>query len=583
MARTKQTARKDGKKKKKDAPDRPQPERMFPADENNPALNPNLKSKNEIAKERKEWEDAIKLLQHRVHSAPLKPAPPKQLLTLIGAFLTSYSFDDTYRIYRLQCNARSKLDGWDSVLGEKLPKDLPDLVKLYKYGLQNYEEKQRLDETSSSDGEDMAASEPNKKTRMRPEEKVKREKKTAAEAEVEQTSSSGSSDDSSDSPNSDVDMNDASVASKPAKIFVSSRPSTSSSSAISTSDSDEDDENGKAGLGASPRKPTATEITNPLKRKKAPSVSSSSSSSFSEEEPAPKRAKKEIAMSGMTVGAADAISKKEDSKQRASQSSSSGSSTSSSGSELASDSPDSEPKKQVNLSDHGGKGTHFSTTTNSADLSVSDTTSSDSESENEFTVPKRKKSTDESKVSSDSSVTLVPTPTTSTSRNNVDRVNHTATSSSSSSSSSTSSFSSSDSEPEPEPAREVPSLTSSTSKTARRKASPSLKPLVDSATTTVVKGMSDPTTETTTPTTRTIQKESKLKAVPFTRIPPNTPIPAALASNAYQPYDYAERAHQDLSVTKGKGFTKEKNKKKRGSYRGGVIDVGPGRAIRFQD
>ncbi|KAL9607187.1 MAG: hypothetical protein Q9204_009361, partial [Flavoplaca sp. TL-2023a] len=65
------------------------------------------------------------------------------------------------------------------------------------------------------------------------------------------------------------------------------------------------------------------------------------------------------------------------------------------------------------------------------------------------------------------------------------------------------------------------------------------------------------------------KKEPKPRAVPFTRISPNTPIPASLASNAYQPYDYAERAHQDLIITKGKGFTKEKNKKKRGSYRGG--------------
>jgi hypothetical protein len=34
--------------------------------------------------------------------------------------------------------------------------------------------------------------------------------------------------------------------------------------------------------------------------------------------------------------------------------------------------------------------------------------------------------------------------------------------------------------------------------------------------------------------------------------------------------DYGARASADLIVTRGKGFTKEKNKKKRGSYRGGV-------------
>lgn len=37
--------------------------------------------------------------------------------------------------------------------------------------------------------------------------------------------------------------------------------------------------------------------------------------------------------------------------------------------------------------------------------------------------------------------------------------------------------------------------------------------------------------------------------------------------------DYGARASADLIVTRGKGFTKEKNKKKRGSYRGGVSKI----------
>jgi len=37
--------------------------------------------------------------------------------------------------------------------------------------------------------------------------------------------------------------------------------------------------------------------------------------------------------------------------------------------------------------------------------------------------------------------------------------------------------------------------------------------------------------------------------------------------------DYGRRAHQDLIVTRGAGFRKEKNKKKRGSYKGGEITV----------
>jgi len=40
------------------------------------------------------------------------------------------------------------------------------------------------------------------------------------------------------------------------------------------------------------------------------------------------------------------------------------------------------------------------------------------------------------------------------------------------------------------------------------------------------------------------------------------------------PDDYGARASRDLIVTRGDGFRKEKNKKKRGSYRGGDITVG---------
>jgi hypothetical protein len=69
----------------------------------------------------------------------------------------------------------------------------------------------------------------------------------------------------------------------------------------------------------------------------------------------------------------------------------------------------------------------------------------------------------------------------------------------------------------------------------------------------------------------------------FSRIPENIKVDERLASNAYVPYDYAQKAHEDLIVTKGKGFTKEKNKKKRGSYRGGYIDVEGKKGIKFED
>jgi hypothetical protein len=69
----------------------------------------------------------------------------------------------------------------------------------------------------------------------------------------------------------------------------------------------------------------------------------------------------------------------------------------------------------------------------------------------------------------------------------------------------------------------------------------------------------------------------------FSRIGSNTKIDPRIGSNAYIPYGYAERAHRDLSVTKGNRFTKEKNKKKRGSYRGGPIDTEAVNSFKFDD
>lgn len=65
-------------------------------------------------------------------------------------------------------------------------------------------------------------------------------------------------------------------------------------------------------------------------------------------------------------------------------------------------------------------------------------------------------------------------------------------------------------------------------------------------------------------TKKTIVVDTKKQNVPFSRIPSNQYVDPRFSSNAYVSYDYADKAHQDLVVTKGKGFTKEKNKKKRG-------------------
>lgn len=574
MTRTKQTRTNDGKKKRKNAPDRPQPEWMFPPDEENPVLNPKPKSEAQIAKDKKEWEDAIKFLKHRIHSAPVKPAPPKQLLTLVGAFLTSYGFHNTCRIYQLQCTARSKLHGWDSVLGEKLPRDFPDLVKLYKYGLQTYEEKQKLDETSSSDGEDKPAPKMNKRKRMKMEERAKKEKREAAMVKAAQTSSSGSDEDSDAASDWDLDMKDASASSQSAKGSTKSHSSTSPLSATSSSESDADDENETAGLGASSRKPTTTQMVNPLKRKTPPSVSSSSDSSSGEEAPTPKKFKQDAVKSEKTTGATVPISTRNGNEQPSPKVTQSDSSSSSSWYESTSDSSDNEHEEQIPSSQTAPTDAPLPTVT-TASLSDSDSTSSESGSEDDLKVPKIQKLIDDSKVSSDSSVTLVPTPTVNVSKDNANNSNVSITSSSSSSSSG--------SESKRALTSQEPTSTVAKINIKKRKASASPHAVAESTTVTVHEELSPPMGNTTSITTTTSKKEPKPRAVPFTRISPNTPIPASLASNAYQPYDYAERAHQDLIITKGKGFTKEKNKKKRGSYRGGVIDVGPGRAIRFDD
>ncbi|KAI6127731.1 SRP40, C-terminal domain-containing protein [Pisolithus croceorrhizus] len=73
----------------------------------------------------------------------------------------------------------------------------------------------------------------------------------------------------------------------------------------------------------------------------------------------------------------------------------------------------------------------------------------------------------------------------------------------------------------------------------------------------------------------------------FQRVKPQNIEPGFLVDNGYEAKarptnDYGERAHRDLIVTRGSGFRKEKNKKKRGSYRGGEITL-ENHSIRFDD
>ena len=78
---------------------------------------------------------------------------------------------------------------------------------------------------------------------------------------------------------------------------------------------------------------------------------------------------------------------------------------------------------------------------------------------------------------------------------------------------------------------------------------------------------------------------SKEKKEPFRRVRAEEIeiTKTALKDNSYKSFDtWGAKANQDLIVTKGKGFRSEKTKKKRGSYRGGAINVGVN-SIRFDD
>lgn len=449
------------KPKKKNAPDKPMPEWMFPDDEKNPVLNRKKKPEEQILKEKNEWDQAVNFLQHKSVSAPLKPPPPALLLTLVGAFLTSYGFNNASRIYTTQLSSRKKLDDWKFELGEQLPKGFPDLVEIFKDWYKEYRERVHLDETSSEDDDDNTTQAPKSIKKK----KKKAEKGAAAVKESGgSSSSSGSSKSSSDESEADIGSESALPAPKTVER-ASLSASSSSSSSTSSSDSDADDEQ--------------EAVQKPMSASSSSSSDQSSSSSDSDSSPPPPRASK--------------------SAQRA--------------------------DKQAPIE------------TPQSDASRGTKKASKKTTE---TVPPSKPPQTTTKSSSSSATLEIASP---------QKPAKTSASNTSSDSSSESSSSSSDS--------------SAQFHNAGVPLSPSKRKRYDSS--------------------PVPQPPAKKSRTPFQRVPNDTKVDARLASNAYVSHEYGDRAHQDLSVTRGKGFTKEKNKKKRGSYRGGAIDVGGGKGIKFED
>ncbi|KAI9781905.1 MAG: hypothetical protein M1835_004161 [Candelina submexicana] len=492
-ARAKESEKKSEKKpekkpRKKNAPDRPMPTWLFPPDEENPVLNPKPKSEEKLRTAKAEREKSISFLKHRAQNAPMRPAPPANLLTLVAIFLTEWGFDGASRLFTAQCQNRNKLDGWDYKPGTKLEAGLPKLDKIYKEWYKEWQERRELDMTSSDEDDDATT----KRDKM-----VKKKAKlniAKAPKKDDVTSSSGSEDSSSDDSSSE-DGEDKAKGDKPQSIKVvgknaetAPRTASPSSSSASSSDSDADDEEEPKVAKAPPPKP----MSNKLKRKSPTPASSSSSdtSSDSSEDESPAKPKK-------------------------SKPSPPGSSSESSSDSESSDGLLPKPKT---TSHQAAKVTPPTNNTRNG--------------------------------SSDSSATLEGAKSKQVSSSSV------------SSSSEVSSSSSSEFEVElPKPVEPKKAA-----KHSKRKRSASPVPAKDA-----------------TSTTETSTKKQKSQNTPFSRVPKDVKIDHRLSSNAYQPYDYAEKAHQDLIVTKGKNFTKEKNKKKRGSYRGGAIDVDGRKGIKFDE
>ncbi|MDI1491837.1 MAG: jun-like transcription factor [Ramalina farinacea] len=494
------------RKRPKNAPDKPQPAWMFPPDEENPVLNPKTKTAQQLEFDKKEKAASVDFLHHKSVGAPMRPAPPQLLVSLVGAYLTSYGFDGASRLYTTQLSARKKLDDWKITVDYPIPKGTPNLVQIFKQWHKDFELREDPSETSSSDSDDSLDTKVRKTN-------SKASKAAAKAATGDETSSSGESEEedaTSEESGSDIDMKDASPPPRKAKKAKEgqktkatqkakkrSAPSTSTSA---TSDSEADDELESSGAAI----PKIQNAPPPMADSKVAESSSDPSSDSEAEVEAPS--------TPAVITKSSRV-------------------TSSDSSSDDSDEPEAPPTTTTVITE---------TTTTKAPPSSSDSSSSDSSDSDSERLPAQTTTTTTTTSiinprgnrGSDSSETLVATtPTTNTT---------TAIPPASSGSSSTSS---SDSEEEP----------------PLNKRKRSLSPVPGS--------------------TKMLKKSN----TPFQRVPSSTKVDERFKSNAYQPYDYANRAHQDLVVTKGRGFTKEKNKKKRGTYRGGAIDVneGGGKGIRF--
>lgn len=498
--------------KRKNAPAKQQADWLFPSSDK-PASTSATKSQNQDrSKNKQEKQLAKDLLKQQADGASSKPAPPSQLVGLIGAFLSENEFANTTRAFRTESGTRG--------LAAEDVQNIPSLNTIYNEWLL-LKVQDTVPDSKANVGEN------GKVTKKRNVKQAKVEKKKAKVQE-----SSGAS---------DVEMTDA----PPTKVSGKRSPSLSSSGLSSTSSSSSDSDADDEKEAPTTKAPSPKQKSKGLKRKavSSSSESSTSGSDLSSDDEAPKVKKvKTKASSPSSSESSESSSEANSSSDEAKVVNSSPSKSVSSPSDTSSSSDDEGPdtKKVVQTSSsedsdssEGESDSSSNSVAQKIPLPASDSESS-SGSDSDSTSSKK------AAVNSESSATLS------------DGAKKSTTSSSDSSSDASSS---SDSDEEPKSKKLAKTLVTVT----ERKLSPPLPP--------------DPV----------IKKPSRKTNVPFSRIPSDVKVDERLASNAYVPYDYAQKAHEDLIVTKGKGFTKEKNKKKRGSYRGGYIDVEGKKGIKFED
>lgn len=516
----------------------------------------------------------------------MQAVPPPALFDLIHSFLKDYKYIKAAHGMRTDNQERP---GHSYHLWTHRGEAYPSLMEIYDQWYNEHPEKvneELYDAGQAKRAADKAAQKESKKANLSMQLGQEEPKKDAAEeddtseesdSEEESTSDSDSDSDSDSSSGSEhedvmvIDMkSDPAVAAKLPAIVAPVNPlkrkasSFSSSSESSSDDSSSESENeSKTKIVAPPTK--KAKIATPPTESSSDESSSESESEDETKGVAPTPAKK----AKIATPPADSSSSSSDSDG---DSDSSSSSSSSSGVDVAKVAAVSVPVDTTKVAKLTAAGSSSSDSDSDSSSSSDSSDSSDDEDAQKTT----KQVNSASRSASDSSATLVGDAAKEPAKQAA------KDESSSSDSSSSDSDSSSDSSPDSSADEEEEATTGKPKKTSK----PPKDILVyhESLSKTMMKKNplavgEEKRIEATTNNFKKLKKQH----IAFSRIPQDIKVDEKFASNKYVPYDYANQAHEKLIITKGKGFTKAKNKGKKGSFRGGAIETDRVGAIKFDD